>query len=352
MQKQKFKKNVKKSPTKNTKEINKNKVYKKNPRPICNCYDLNKIREGLDANYSLVNDINCYETRSWNGIYGFDPIGDWPYFTGRFDGNNHKITDLYINRGAEDYVGLFGYASISRLTGYIKNVGLVNADINGKNYVGALGGIIETSGGGGYPDISKSFSSGTVSGVTIVGGLVGKAGAVSVVNSYSSANVIGIGQESRTDAIGGLVGFFEQSIGGNHFATGSVSGNKNDVGGLFGASRPFADSNVFSTGSVTGNSNVGGLIGPYTGASSNAYWYDQPGDSASTCYKDGDGDCTKISDVNGGVAWFYYDQNGPMSSWGTWVNVSGNEYATTDGNWSICRGTTYPWLTWENRTCT
>ncbi|VVB75151.1 Uncharacterised protein [uncultured archaeon] len=36
---------------------------------------------------------------------------------------------------------------------------------------------------------------------------------------------------------------------------------------------------------------------------------------------------------------------------GTWTQISGNTWGTIDGNWRICNGSTYPWLTWENKSC-
>ena len=41
---------------------------------------------------------------------GFKPIGNSSnYFSGTFDGNTKKIKNLYINRSAENNIGLFGY---------------------------------------------------------------------------------------------------------------------------------------------------------------------------------------------------------------------------------------------------
>ena len=47
------------------------------PFYLQNCEDLNAIRNYLDANYTILNDINCYETKNWNNGAGFEPIGNY-----------------------------------------------------------------------------------------------------------------------------------------------------------------------------------------------------------------------------------------------------------------------------------
>ncbi len=88
----------------------------------------------------------------------------------------------------------------------------------------SLGGIIGT--------ISDCYSTGSVTGGTYVGGLVGSNG--------SRRNASGRGMTS------------------NCYATGSVSGDEN-VSGLVGQNYESRVSNCYSTGSVVGDSNVGGL---------------------------------------------------------------------------------------------
>ena len=118
----------------------------------------------------------------------------WPprtAFAGTFEGNGHTITGLNINRPTTDYVGLFGY-TVNSAT--IRNVGLVNGNIKGQQYVGGLVGWNDGS-------ISNSYRTGAVNGTgSEVGGLVGYNDG-SISNSYSSSSVTGAG-----DDVGGLVG--------------------------------------------------------------------------------------------------------------------------------------------------
>ncbi len=90
-----------------------------NPYQIETCQQLQNINLELDAYFILNDDIDCAETEDWNEETGFDPIGSvdegptYNNFLGVLDGQNYKITNLYINRVGEDdieydyYVGLF-----------------------------------------------------------------------------------------------------------------------------------------------------------------------------------------------------------------------------------------------------
>lgn len=190
------------------------------------------------------------------GAKGFKPIGtSGKSFTGSFDGRSHAISNLFINRSGENYIGLFGATSAS-----IANVGLVNVNATGKGAVGGLAGEIWSG------VISDSYVTGNVAGSDFVGGLVGNSGSyqVSVQRAYSVVNVTGTGWN-----IGGLVG--NQSGGSleNVYATGNVRGGSG-VGGLVGSLNEIEAGyysrimNSYAIGSVTGTGYAGGVVG-YTG---------------------------------------------------------------------------------------
>ena len=78
-------------------------------------------------------------------VEGFTPIGSvaTPY-KGTFDGQEHIISNLYINLPEQEYVGLFGVLNNGA---YIKNVVMDElCEINGKCFVGGIAG--GTNGGG------------------------------------------------------------------------------------------------------------------------------------------------------------------------------------------------------------
>ena len=165
-------------------------------------------------------------------------------FKGDFKGNNHVISNLTINT-TEDYVGLFGAV----LGGSIDSVGLENCEVSGGWYVGGLAGAIV---GG---SITNSYATASVTGTSLVGGLVG-AGNATITNCYATGSVTGY------NYVGGLAGAIEGGSITNSYATASVTGY-NYVGGLVGfCSGSSSITNSYATGSVTGTgSGVGGLVG-------------------------------------------------------------------------------------------
>ncbi len=168
---------------------------------IYDCDDLQNMNQNLSGSYELANDIDCSATRTWGEGKGFNPIGNLSErFTGYFDGKNHLITGLYMNR-SESYIGLFGYVQHAT----IKNVGFIDvaiyADPSSGDDIGALIGRAE------WVNVTNSYSSGLVKGRSNVGGLIGSLYDYEVRNSHSNATVIG-----SYMYVGGLVGSFTGSI--------------------------------------------------------------------------------------------------------------------------------------------
>ncbi len=219
---------------------------------------LQGIWGNLSGNYVLGADIDASASAGWNGGLGFSPIGTAAAkFTGSFDGQGHVIEGLTIDRLGVDGVGLFGYANAASLG----NVGLSNANVQGRNYVGILLGRGE---GGTHIDSAWSsgtlFSNSTQSNLGGVGGLAGwQVGIVS--NSHSSVDVEGYA------SVGGLVGILHAGndstiptqITHSH-ATGNVRAAVGAGGGLVGISNGRVD-NSYATGDVSGGRSLGGLVG-------------------------------------------------------------------------------------------
>jgi hypothetical protein len=292
------------------------------------------MQEDLDADYKLIRDIDASETETWNNGQGFNPVGTYdfeqsnPEFTGSFDGQNHTISNLSINRLDDSYVGLFGAIDSSA---EVKNVGVINVNMTGEYKVGSLVGFNDKG------NISNSYSTGNVSGESDVGGLVGQNyGTVS--NSYSTGNVTGnydvgglvatnddgnisnsysTGNVSGESDVGGLVGQNEGTVS-NSYSTGNVTGNY-DVGGLVGTNDDGNISNSYSTGNVTGEENVvGGLVGfnDNGGSVSDSYWdRESTGQSSSAVLPDSNGLTT--SEMQGSSAEGNMDAFDFTSTWST-----------------------------------
>ncbi|MFH1190055.1 MAG: GLUG motif-containing protein [Candidatus Omnitrophota bacterium] len=188
---------------------------------IRSVFELQNISNNLNARYVLANDIDASATKEWNGGLGFKSIAN---FSGIFDGQGYTISNLYINRPDEDFVGLFGSTVIGPWQTRIKDVQLESIAITGLNYVGGLVGHLYNGDNGAiercsvtgtvkglgnyvgglvgsayYGTISQSFTSATVSGYALVGGLVGNNGS-DIYDSYSISDVNG------KFWVGGLVG--------------------------------------------------------------------------------------------------------------------------------------------------
>ena len=209
---------------------------------------LQNINNNLSGKYFLGEDIDASATKNWDNGAGFTPIGnDGTQFTGTFDGGGHNISGLTINRSNKDFVGMFG----STKGVLLSNIGLVNASMSGREYVGGLVGMTDST------TITNSYVTGSVKGTgDYVGGLVGlNTNHSTITNSYATASVNG------TDSVGGLVGSNSSSTIANSYATGSVNGTI-DVGGLVGYNSSSTIANSYATGSVNGTGgNVGGLVG-------------------------------------------------------------------------------------------
>ena len=224
-----------------------------NPHVVTTLDELQSINSSLSAHYVLGNDINASETELWNSGAGFTPIGKLrDPFSGNFNGQGYTVDGLYINLTNSYDIGLFGDVNSAD----IKNIGVTNIDIQGGI---AVGGLVGDNNNG--ANITKSYSTGSVTGEYDVGGLVGSNRNTTIEKSYSHSNVSG------GDKVGGLVGENRRySNITNSFSSGEVSGNY-DVGGLVGYNRNANITKSYSKGSVTGEYDVGGLVGDNVGSS-------------------------------------------------------------------------------------
>ena len=169
-------------------------------------------------------------------------------FSGIFDGNNHKITGLKFNSDGCDFVGLFGYVK----NAIIKNVDLLNADITGRERVGALCGTIVST------KIENCNVMGVIKGKSCIGGAVGWTSnwrECSIKNVTVNAKIFG---EYHA---GGVVGYVGQIVLNNSKLIGEVHGT-NNVGGMIGYINDNATiSDCFSNANISGENYIGGIVG-------------------------------------------------------------------------------------------
>lgn len=175
----------------------------------------------LLGNYELTADIDAKGLK-------FEPIGDSVHiFYGTFDGKNHTIKNLVVDKPTRDFTGMFGYVE----SAVIQNLTLENAKVVGSWVVGAL--------------IGESRNT--------------------VVSHVVSLN----GNVQGEWSVGGLIGFSESDSVVNVGTTGKIKGTEN-VGGIIGCTRSYATlTDAFSVNVIKGHEDVGGVIG-----SSYDYGYD------------------------------------------------------------------------------
>ena len=231
------------------------------PSGTCTGYELI-----TNLNFDQNNDgeITSADATYWNANAGWQPIGT---YTGTFKGNNKTISNLYINRGGQNDVGLF-----VDLTGTVSGLGLRNVDVRGNL---AVGGLTGNQAGGA---ITGCYVTGRVrgSGSFGLGGLVGHShtGANRRISaSYSAAAVTAVGSGANF-WVGGLVGWQNGGTIIASYATGAVTVTGNGTkGGLVGRLESSGEVTAsYATGQVTGDGTKGGLVGSTAGTVTNSYW--------------------------------------------------------------------------------
>ncbi|MCL2064008.1 MAG: T9SS type A sorting domain-containing protein [Candidatus Cloacimonetes bacterium] len=240
--------------------------------------------------------IDASETRFWNNMNGFQPIGQLtsPFhirvFVGVYNGAGHVISNLYALRNG--YASLFEYIESS----IIMNLGVVGVDLGGSYVYGiaetAMNSLIRncyTSGNINSEDtpqfmasaagivgrlfsstIMNSYSSVNITargtyGPTMVGGIAGLATDSIITDCYATGNIIGVYVPGRWAEAGGIVSSLtNNSIVQNCYFSGNVSGTIS-VGGIAGEISSSYILNCYTTGIVSGNYNTGGIAGNTSG---------------------------------------------------------------------------------------
>lgn len=193
--------------------------------------ELNKIAEWTSSSGSNFNDITLVLEKdialSCNKddiTTHFKPIGINSSFKGTFDGNGHKISNLYVKRAGRAglFASIFG-ASIKNLT--------VEGTVVGSSYDGTD--------------------------LTGVGGIVGfSTSQILIENCVSNVNV-----SSSCKNTGGICGNVNggDSVIRNCINIGSIESNSDKTGGISG--NPDIVYNCANFGAVSGRSNVAGIAG-------------------------------------------------------------------------------------------
>ena len=214
----------------------------------------NSIGTFSSQQYKLVNDLHLS-----NNINNITAIGHYPDkpFMGTFNGNNHIIYNVNIDKEQDSCQGLFSY---TRNAG-IYNLGIANINVISRKYTGGLigyannsyisncygngGNLYATSYSGGLmgyqtagdnSTITGCYNTCTVQGNNYIGGLLGYSYKGVVKNSYVAAPIIGLGTIGIGAIIGGAVDvltfhfYFSTAVTGQTQAVGEVTSAKTGEG--------------------------------------------------------------------------------------------------------------------------
>ena len=360
------------------------------PFLICNSAQLDLIRNHLDKNFKLSNDIDLTDYLApggagydkW-GTNGWLPIGneiiysllDPAPFTGTFDGNGYRITGFWFDRNT-DKTGLFGKTDGAT----IKNLGIEFADkgIKGRLWVGGLvalnnnsnisncyttgnilhngianydahkGGLVSINNNS---EINNCYSKVNITGEVTLGGLVYKNDNNSIIsNCYTTGNISGRQQ------VAGLVYYNDNSIISNCYTTGNVTGQTGDIAGLVSYNIYNSTiTNCYTTGNITsGNINIGGLVGQNRDFSTIINCYTTANMTAPPSYQNGgligwhhSGATVQNSYYNTETTGFSGTGKGTpktTSQMKQQDTFDGWDFATL---WGICEDFSYPFFRWQ-----
>ncbi|MBP5496213.1 MAG: T9SS type A sorting domain-containing protein [Bacteroidales bacterium] len=238
-----------------------------------------RVNNGLDAAgghvsnhdlyYKLMTDINLNgsELFQWNPIGYWNTTTDYFCFGGHFDGNNHTVSGLFINKNA-NRVGFFGYTDDAT----IMNIS-VNGDTIAANgpYVGGIVGYANETTIKSCNNGCNIFSHNTND--CFSGGIIGYAqnnSPISVVNSNNTGNVFShsINGEGYS---GGVVGCVHNNSSlniQNSYNLGNISSSYGYSGGIIGyvqnnSSLNIKIKNSYNIGNISNHYGYcsGGIIG-------------------------------------------------------------------------------------------
>ena len=278
--------------------------------------------KGLKHVAELVNeegktDINITLTDNID-LTGIDwtPIGKFPSnsYTGTLDGNGKTITGLTVTT-SDQYEGMFGF-----LCGTVKNVVLTEVSVTGDTYVGGVAGWSKGN-------IENCSVSGSVSGYSIAGGVVGVQAGGFLTGCSSSATVnagyLAGGVAGGSDYGATLTGCYAT---GNVTLEGNNAGN-NYAGGVVGWNGNGTLTACYATGNVTGSGSgtiyVGGAAGGNYATMTTCYWSNYDGNGIGI--DNGNGEATKVDGTT--VTW-----QTAVDAMNAALSGKGWQYELKDGN--------------------
>ena len=245
--------------TSNNKEAKCKVTVTKEKIQITTAQELSQLRDNLDGDYELANDIDLSNIE-WK------PIADDSknYFTGSLNGNGHKIKGLSITKNNEKN-GLFGYfaGKVSNLT--IEGSIIISIDGDKYSYNGGFAGFSKDAtfeNCTNNVEIDTLMLNSTQATYVYGGGISGWLTSSTVSNCQNNARIMSVSYEgTRSDAVaGGICGTMGYSTitdcknTSEIFAKAITTSDKYMVlsyaGGIVGSSSDGKVSNCVNTGKI------------------------------------------------------------------------------------------------------
>ncbi len=248
-----------------------------NPYIISSLKDLEGLRDNVNNDrktyegkfFKQTADIDMSELENWYSI-GHD-YGNAPYFfKGTYDGDNHKISNMY----SSSYYNTENTGLFKDLEGTVKNLILENCEV--KNNSGAVGMI---------GILAKAAKNATIINCHVTGGKVSSAGddvggLIGNIYAYENDTVIKNcsfeGEVIGSGNVGGIVGTSEGAEISECYFKGNLSGNHRYIGGILGyvpsdsvtlkTSKKTTITDCYTKVALTGKGSfIGGILGNIRG---------------------------------------------------------------------------------------
>ena len=233
--------------------------------------------EGKTVKLTANINLEGSESNKWTPIGN---SGSKP-FSGKFDGQGHTISGLYVNSAdaaVQGFFGVVGNADNRNNKVEVSNL-TVSGKVSGNTMVGIVAGEMR------YSTIKNCRAEGSVSGNEWTGGIAGYTICGTISNCTSTCSVIGgkllTNGGTSAGGFGGIVGaitlYNSTDIAevSNCTATGNVSASGGNIGVVVGSSGEeyVTVKNCVAIGTVTGTGGksfkVGGVIGSNSGTVTN-----------------------------------------------------------------------------------
>ncbi len=300
-----------------------NKIYQ-----LATPEHIHLVRYANSSDFVLENDILFESNHDFSRTDGnFYPIR---YYDGLFNGDNHTISGLNIQKDSLTNVGLFAEVNAKEgrnLHSGIFKLGIINCNIKGKTNVGSIAGYADYNVPHYGFEVDSCYASGTITGYENIGGLFGT-GNAPTKHSYNLCKVTGY------RFVGGIAGSKTSGEISECHNEGLITGYGKYIGGIAGRLGMRAK-DCHNLGDITAPSDSANYIGGIAGVLSSGWdplnMYGNSEGHVINCYNNGNISTTTnmlqagiggIAGTSGG----YLVSNSVKNSYNSGkITVSGNE---------------------------